>query len=92
MSKKVYVLFTENSWRGIEEYSDVIDVFENESDAIKALEEEKNEFIEDNKEDFGEDVSKNPYYDVTDRPTHFQCLDEGMGYNYELWVLEKDLK
>ena len=83
--KMVYVLFIENSWVN-EEYSDVIDVFNNEQDAQRALQQEKTEFFSAlDKEDY-------PDLDITDNTNHFQCLDENMGNNFELWVFEKELK
>lgn len=91
MTKNVYILFVESNWFNQEPYSDVISVFENEQDAIDALKEYKEDFANKHKERYDETITNNEHYEVTDEPKHFACLDEGMGDNYELWVLEKPL-
>lgn len=91
MAKNVYILFIESDWFNQEPYSDVIDVFESEQDAIDALKEYKEDFAEKHKEKYNETITDNENYEVTDEPKHFGCLDEGMGHNYELWVFEKTI-
>lgn len=89
--KEVYILSTEKNWR-CEEYYDIIDVFSNRKDAIKALKEQRDSFIEDVKEYDDVDVLTNDDYEIVDTDTHFQCLDECMGYNFELFVTSHSVK
>lgn len=91
MKEKVYLLFEEKNW-DCEEYCDVIRVFRNKEDAIKALKEYRDAFIEEHKDEW-EDAKKNPYYwTIQDRPEYFQLLDESMGENYELVVSEREIE
>lgn len=88
--KNIYLLFEEKNW-DCEEYVDVIGAFENKEDALKALLNYRNDFVQEHEEDW-DNAKENPdYWTIQDDPEHFQLLDEGMGENYELMVVEKEL-
>ena len=89
-TKKVYIVAVESFWDNSEEYYDVLDVFKHRNDAIKALKEYKDDFIKNHSEDIAEVDVENR--NITDTDTHYQFLDEGMGWNYELFIIEKELK
>lgn len=89
--KKVYCVFIERNWVS-EEYNDVTNIFDNEKSAIFALQSMKNDFAEEIADKWEEDIYNNENYEITDEPKHFQCLDENNGYNFELWVLEKEVE
>lgn len=89
-AKKIYLLFEEKNWN-CEEYTDVICAFENKEDALKALLNYRNDFVQEHEEEW-EEAQKNPdYWTIQDSPEHFQLLDEGLGENYELMVVEQEL-
>ena len=88
--KNIYLLFEEKNW-DCEEYVDVIGAFENKEDAVRALLNYRNDFVQDHEEEW-DDAKENPYnWTIQDDPEHFQMLDEGMGYNYELMIKEQEL-
>lgn len=89
--KKVYCVFIEKNWVS-EEYSDVTNIFDNEKSAISALQDLKNDFAEEIADKWGEDIFNDENYEITDEPKHFQCLDENNGYNFEVWVFEKEIE
>lgn len=91
-NKKVYCLFVECYWSGGNEYSDIVDVFEDKNSAIVMLQVLKANFANEVALVTHENIMNNENYSITDEETHFLCIDEGMGYSYELWVFEKDLK
>lgn len=90
--KKVYALLIEKNWHKEEEYSDVLDIYTNKKDAIDALRETSLDFAQEVQDDFDEDIFTHENYSVINDDTHFQCIDEGMGYNFELFVIEKILQ
>lgn len=88
--KNIYLLFEEKNWKS-EEYVDVIGAFENKEDALKALLEYRNDFVQNHEDDW-DDAEENPdNWEIHDEPEYFQMFDEGMGYNYELMVKEQEL-
>lgn len=91
-AKKVYCVFVESNWHNGEEFSDVAEVFDNKNSALIELQTMKSSFINMVSDKLCENIMESENYTIIDEDVHFQCIDEGMGYSYELWVLEKDLK
>ena len=89
-AKKIYLLFEEKHWDS-GDYTDVIGAFESKEDALRALLNYRNDYVQEHEEDWN-DAKNNPYnWTIVDEPEHFQMLDEGMGGNYELMVVEQEL-
>lgn len=90
-AKKIYLLIEEMNWGNVEEYKEVIKVYENKENAISDLQMYRGAFIMGHEEEWA-DAKKNPYmWEIHDEPEHFQMLDEGMGNNYELIIQEQFL-
>ena len=90
---KVFVVYEEKNWDS-EEYADVVNVYSDKEKAVAELKELKDQFLQENEELIKELTTEKVYkgmLDMTDKDTYFQCLDNGMGHNYELWVIEKEL-
>lgn len=88
--KTIYLLFEEKNWN-CEEYTDVICAFENKEDALRALLNYRNDFVQEHEEEWKEAKENPDYWTIQDTPEHFQLLDEGMGENYELMIKEQEL-
>ena len=89
--EKIYLLYEEKNW-DCEEYTDVIKAFRNKEDAIATLKKYRGYFLDEHKDEW-EDAKTNTYnWTIQDTPEHFQLLDEGMGENYELMVVEQILE
>lgn len=91
--EKVYVLFTEVNWSD-DHYNDVIDVFANREDAVKAYKAKKEEFLTNNAEFIAEIPADKLEQEVCENDlAHFFVLKDLMYDNsFELWIFEKELK
>lgn len=91
--EKVYVLFTEVDWSD-DHYNDVIDVFANREDAVKAFKEKKEEFLTNNAEFIAEIPADKLEQEVceNDSAYFFVLKDLIYGNTFELWIFEKELK
>lgn len=88
--EKIYIVVIECFWRTGEEYYYVADAFKNEKDAVKCLKSIRDNFLDEQKDNIAE-IDEN-YRRITDNDTYYQFFDEGMGWNYEVSIIEKELK
>lgn len=89
--EKIYLLVEEMNWNNVEEYKEVIKAYRDKKEAISDLQMYRGTFIMGHEEDWNDAKEKPDMWTIQDTPEHFQMLDEGMGYNYELMVKEEYL-
>lgn len=87
MERKVYVVVINEYFKNYEGQSNV-GVFFSREDALKEYDKIKNDFINDNPDYFLEEDE----YEVAETECHYEWLDEGMGYYFEVWVEEHIVK
>ena len=88
-NKELFVLTEERNWAGNEEYFDVLGVYDTKEQAEMVLAEIKGNFLREEKDVI--DRIPQSQRDITDNPKHYQFLDEGMGYYYELSICKRTL-
>lgn len=87
MKNKVYILVCDEYNKSVEEKTN-LGVYRNVDDALKAFNEIKDDFISANPDNFENEEE----YEVTEKPDFYHWMDEGMGYYFELWIEEHEVK